>query len=120
MQLRNKGFVKTNLIEAKESYNEEYTKSDYSPKRRKSLNIYAAHAATTRMSRTAIDAMLPCLTEMYGNPSSLYTLGQQAKELLEKAREEVAGVINADPREITFTSGGSRGSSFPPAVAKET
>ena len=71
------------------------------------MRIYADNAATTRMSRTAIDAMLPCLEEIYGNPSSLYELGQQAKETLEKAREDVASVINASPREITFTSGGS-------------
>ena len=69
--------------------------------------IYADNAATTRMSRAAIDAMLPCMEADYGNPSSLYSLGQRAKELLEQARAEVAAVINAEPGEILFTSGGS-------------
>jgi cysteine desulfurase len=71
------------------------------------MMIYADNAATTRMSRTVIDAMIPLMEEQYGNPSSLYTLGQQASEELEQAREEVAAVINAEPREILFTSGGS-------------
>ena len=71
------------------------------------MNIYADNAATTRMSKTAIEAMMPYLTEYYGNPSSLYTAGQQAKEALENARELVARCIGAQPREITFTSGGS-------------
>ncbi|MBQ4424292.1 MAG: IscS subfamily cysteine desulfurase [Lachnospiraceae bacterium] len=69
--------------------------------------IYADNAATTKMSRAAIEAMLPCMEEQYGNPSSLYSLGQQAKEILEKAREEIAAVIGASPKEIIFTSGGS-------------
>ena len=69
--------------------------------------IYADNAATTRMSRGAIEAMLPYMEEVYGNPSSLYQLGQKAKEALEKARENVADVIRAQPREIIFTSGGS-------------
>ena len=71
------------------------------------MMIYADNAATTRMSRTVIDAMIPLMEEQYGNPSSLYTLGQQASEELEQAREEGAAVINAEPREILFTSGGS-------------
>ena len=71
------------------------------------MKIYADNAATTRMSRAAIDAMLSCMENEYGNPSSLYTLGQRAKEALERAREEIAAVIGADPKEITFTSGGS-------------
>ena len=71
------------------------------------MRIYADNAATTKMSRAAVDAMLPYLTEAYGNPSSLYALGQEAKEALEQARETVAGIVNATPREITFTSGGS-------------
>ena len=69
--------------------------------------IYADNAATTKMSETAINTMISVMNENYGNPSSLYRFGQQAKEVLEKAREEVAAVINAQPREITFTSGGS-------------
>jgi cysteine desulfurase NifS len=71
------------------------------------VKIYADNAATTKMSRAAIEAMLPCLEEQYGNPSSLYTLGQEAKEILEKARAEIAAVIGAQPGEITITSGGS-------------
>ena len=71
------------------------------------MMIYADNAATTRMSRAAIDAMIPCMEEQYGNPSSLYALGQRAKELLEEAREKIAAVIGADPAEILFTSGGS-------------
>ena len=69
--------------------------------------IYADNAATTRMSRAAIDAMLPYMDEYYGNPSSLYAFGQQAKEALEDARSRIAAFIHAEPREITFTSGGS-------------
>ena len=69
--------------------------------------IYADNAATTKMSRTCIEAMLPCMEEEYGNPSSLYTLGQRAKEILEQARADIAAVIGAEPREILFTSGGS-------------
>ena len=71
------------------------------------MKIYADNAATTKMSRTAIDAMIPYMENVYGNPSSLYTLGQEAKEALDQAREQVAAVINADPKEILFTSGGS-------------
>ena len=71
------------------------------------MQIYADNAATTKMSRTAIDAMLGCREDDYGNPSSLYTIGQHAKELLEQARADVAAVINAEPRESLFTSGGS-------------
>ena len=71
------------------------------------MKIYADNAATTRMSRTAIDAMIPYMENVYGNPSSLYSLGQEAKEVLEKAREDIAAVIGAQPQEIIFTSGGS-------------
>ena len=71
------------------------------------MKIYADNAATTRMSRTAIDAMIPYMEKVYGNPSSLYSIGQEAKEALDQAREKVAAVINADPKEILFTSGGS-------------
>ena len=71
------------------------------------MNIYADHAATTPMSEAAIQAMTRCMREEYGNPSSLYRIGQQAKETLEQAREEIASMIGAQPREIYFTSGGS-------------
>ena len=69
--------------------------------------IYADNAATTKMSRAAVDAMLPYMEQYYGNPSSLYAFGQQAREALENARSRIAACLNADPREITFTSGGS-------------
>lgn len=69
--------------------------------------IYADNAATTKMSRTAIDAMLPYLGEIYGNPSSLYTFGQKAKEALESARKHIAACLGCEARELTFTSGGS-------------
>ena len=69
--------------------------------------IYADNAATTRMSDAAIHTMTTVAQENYGNPSSLYSLGQRAKEILEEAREDIASVIGASPREITFTSGGS-------------
>ena len=71
------------------------------------MQIYADNAATTKMSRAAIDAMLRCMEEEYGNPSSLYGIGQRAKEMMEQARADVAGVIGAEPGEIYFTSGGS-------------
>ena len=71
------------------------------------MKIYADNAATTKMSGTALEAMLPYMTEHFGNPSSLYTIGQEAKEGLEAARATVAACIGAQPREITFTSGGS-------------
>lgn len=69
--------------------------------------IYADNAATTRMSKTAVAAMLPYLEECYGNPSSLHTVGQLAAEALFKARQSVAGSIGANLKEIYFTSGGS-------------
>ncbi|MBQ1839631.1 MAG: IscS subfamily cysteine desulfurase [Ruminococcus sp.] len=71
------------------------------------MQIYADNAATTKMSEAAIEAMTECIRHWWGNPSSLYTIGQKAKEKLEEAREEIAAVINASPREIIFTSGGS-------------
>ncbi len=69
--------------------------------------IYVDNAATTAMSQTAVNAMLPYLSGVYGNPSSLHTVGQIAKEALEGARERVAKCLNCEPREIYFTSGGS-------------
>ena len=71
------------------------------------MQIYADNAATTRMSEAAIKAMTDCAKSYWGNPSSLYTIGQKAKELLEEARADIARIINAEPREILFTSGGS-------------
>ncbi|MBQ9912343.1 MAG: cysteine desulfurase [Firmicutes bacterium] len=69
--------------------------------------IYADNAATTKMSDAAIKTMIEVMNDTYGNPSSLYSIGQRAKEVLEQARVDVASVINAQPREIYFTSGGS-------------
>ena len=69
--------------------------------------VYADNAATTAVSKTALDAMMPYLTDYYGNPSSLYAFAQKAKEALEEARATVASIIGAEPREIYFTSGGS-------------
>lgn len=69
--------------------------------------IYADNAATTKMSKTAIAAMLPYMEEQYGNPSSLYAFGQRAKEAIDDARTRIAACIGAEPKEIYFTSGGS-------------
>ena len=69
--------------------------------------IYADNAATTKMSRVAIDAMMPYLDRIYGNPSSLHSVGQRANEALTAARERIAKRLGCTPREITFTSGGS-------------
>ena len=71
------------------------------------MQVYADNAATTKMSRVAIDAMLPYFDNIYGNPSSLHSAGQEAKEALEAARERVAKCLGCEPREIYFTSGGS-------------
>ena len=69
--------------------------------------IYVDNAATTKTSRTAIEAMLPYMEKIYGNPSSLHSVGQAAADALRKAREEAAEVLGCEPNEITFTSGGS-------------
>ena len=69
--------------------------------------IYADNAATTRMSKEAIEAMLPFMDKIYGNPSSPYSFGQEAKRALEDARSRIAFCIGAEAKEITFTSGGS-------------
>lgn len=69
--------------------------------------VYADNAATTRVSKAALDAMMPYLTEYYGNPSSLYAFAQEVTEAVAKAHADVAACINADAKEIYFTSGGS-------------
>ena len=69
--------------------------------------VYADNAATTKMSQTAVNAMLPYLTENFGNPSSLHTIGQNANAALTAAREQAAKLLGCQSREITFTSGGS-------------
>lgn len=69
--------------------------------------IYADNAATTRVSKRVLDAMMPYFTENYGNASSIYSIGRNAKKALEDARERIAKVLGAEPSEIYFTSGGS-------------
>ena len=71
------------------------------------MTVYADNAATTQMSENVLKAMMPLLTDIYANPSSLHSIGQVAKEYLENARETDADCIGADPKEIYFTSGGS-------------
>ena len=71
------------------------------------MNIYLDNAATTKMSRTAINAMLPYMDTVYGNPSSLHSAGQTAAEALTRARQQISRCIGAEPEEIIFTSGGS-------------
>ena len=71
------------------------------------MKVYADNAATTQMSRIAIDAMLPYMETIYGNPSSLYSIGQEAAEALQNARESIAKHLGCEARELIFTSGGS-------------
>lgn len=71
------------------------------------MQVYMDNAATTKMSRTAIEAMLPYMDQFYGNPSSLHSVGQQANEALFDARERIARLLGCEAKEITFTSGGS-------------
>ena len=71
------------------------------------MQVYADNAATTKMSSHAINAMLPYFDKIYGNPSSLHSIGQEAKEALDAAREKVAACLGCEPREVYFTSGGS-------------
>lgn len=69
--------------------------------------IYVDNAATTKVAPEVVEAMLPYLTENYGNPSSIYAEGREAKKAIEHAREQVAAAIGADPKEIYFTGSGS-------------
>ena len=71
------------------------------------MQVYADNAATTKVSQAALNAMLPYFTDIYGNPSSLHSIGQEAKEALENARERIAGHLGCQAREIYFTSGGT-------------
>ena len=70
------------------------------------MQVYADNAATTKPSRTALDAMLPCFEQFYGNPSSLHHVGQAAAEVLLQARQDMADCLGCEAREIYFTSGG--------------
>ena len=81
--------------------------------------IYADHAATTAVSDTALQAMLPHFTTAYGNPSSLYRFAQEGKTDLERARAEIAACLNARPEEIYFTSGGTGGGQLGPCGVAE-
>lgn len=74
--------------------------------------IYADNAATTRISDSVLEKMLPFLCAQYGNPSSMYSLGVNAKRAIEQARTQVAAAIGAEPYEITFTSSGSEANSW--------
>jgi len=69
--------------------------------------IYLDHSATTKLKKEVLDTILPFLTEQYGNPSTIYTLGREAKKAIDSAREQVAKAINAQPNEIYFTSSGT-------------
>ncbi len=71
------------------------------------MQVYADNAATTKISKKALQAMMPCFETYYGNPSSLHTVGQEAKEVLDDARARIAKCLGCEPREIYFTSGGS-------------
>ena len=71
------------------------------------MQIYADNAATTKPSKAAVRAMLSCLEQNYGNPSSLHHIGQAAAEALLQARQDIAGCLGCTAREIYFTSGGS-------------
>lgn len=71
------------------------------------MQIYADNAATTKMSQRAVAAMLPYMNEIYGNPSSLHTIGQRANEALTDARGRIAAMLGCQPGELVFTSGGS-------------
>ena len=71
------------------------------------MEVYCDNAATTRMSRAAIEEMMPYMSDVYGNPSSLYSIGQRARDALEHYRSRMASCLNCTGGEITFTSGGS-------------
>ena len=71
------------------------------------MQVYADNAATTKISRAALEAMVSCSENYYGNPSSLHSIGQEAKEVLEECRAKIAAILGCEPREIYFTSGGS-------------
>lgn len=81
--------------------------------------IYLDNAATTRTAQEVVDAMLPYFTESYGNPSSIYELGQRSKEAITNAREEIARVIGAKTEEIYFTGGGSEADNWAIKAAYE-
>ena len=69
--------------------------------------VYMDHAGTTALDLKVLEAMIPYFNERFGNPSSLHTVGQEARYALDEARERVAGVLNCRPREVVFTGGGT-------------
>jgi cysteine desulfurase len=69
--------------------------------------VYLDYSATTPVKEEVLQEMLPYFTEKFGNPSSVYTLGEESKMAIDKARERVAKLINAEPKEVIFTAGGS-------------
>ncbi len=71
------------------------------------MKVYADNAATTKISKTALNAMMPCFEEIYGNPSSLHSVGQDAFHAVRDARNTIAECLNADPNDVYFSSGGS-------------
>ena len=71
-------------------------------------SVYMDHSATTPVDARVFEAMIPYLTSEFGNPSSIHSKGQKARQAVETGREQIAALINADPREIIFTSGGPR------------
>ena len=77
------------------------------------MQVYADHAATTRMSDRAVQAMLPLLQENFGNPSSLHSVGQRAKEALENARDSIAADLGVSPKEIFLPPAGRRQTTRP-------
>ncbi|MDR1961253.1 MAG: cysteine desulfurase NifS [Gracilibacteraceae bacterium] len=83
------------------------------------MKVYADNAATTAVSQTALRAMLPCFTEVYGNPSSVHGVGQEAAKALDAARAQIAGILNAGPKEIYFTSGGTEADNWAVQIALE-
>lgn len=74
--------------------------------------VYLDNAATTPITKPVLDAMMPYLTEQYGNPSSLYSLGRTAHKAIETAREQIATAINADPNQILYTSGATEANNW--------
>lgn len=81
--------------------------------------VYADNAGTTALSKTALDAMMPYLTESYGNPSAIYSLGREAKRGLEAARSKVAAAIGAKPEEVYFTGSGTEADNWALRAAAE-
>ena len=83
------------------------------------MKVYADNAATTMISRAALNAMQSCMEQEYGNPSSMHSLGRQASKTLEAARVTIAAFINAEPKELYFTSGGTEADNWAIRAASE-